>query len=111
MDDRLQGNRWWRPVFGFVAMMAISSSQYVWTLVVGPIGKKLGGSLAASDRCWAVPSRHRFAARPAVGFRCFSSSRAWDVVIALLAFFVLRRLRTQWVARAALGPGAVTAAG
>lgn len=47
MDDRLQGNRWWQLVFGFVAMMAISSPQYVWTLFVGPIGKELGGSLAA----------------------------------------------------------------
>ncbi len=28
-------------------MMAITSPQYVWTLFVGPIGKALGGSLAA----------------------------------------------------------------
>lgn len=42
-----QQQRWWQLVFGFIAMMAISSPQYVWTLFVGPIGKQLGGSLAA----------------------------------------------------------------
>ncbi len=47
MSDRLQRQRWWQLVFGFIAMMAISSPQYVWTLFVGPIGKQLGGSLAA----------------------------------------------------------------
>jgi OFA family oxalate/formate antiporter-like MFS transporter len=47
MADRLRRDRWWQLVFGFVAMMAISSPQYVWTLFVGPIGKQLGGSLAA----------------------------------------------------------------
>lgn len=47
MADRLNRDRWWQLVFGFIAMMAISSPQYVWTLFVGPIGKELGGSLAA----------------------------------------------------------------
>jgi len=39
-------NRWWQLVFGFIAMMAISSPQYVWTLFVGPIGARLGTNLA-----------------------------------------------------------------
>lgn len=47
MPDRSQNARWWQLAFGFLAMMAISSPQYVWTLFVGPIGKQLGGSLAA----------------------------------------------------------------
>ena len=47
MADRLRADRWWQLVYGFIAMMAISSPQYVWTLFVGPIGKQLGGSLAA----------------------------------------------------------------
>ncbi len=47
MADRPPANRWWQLVFGFIAMMAISSPQYVWTLFVGPIGKQLGGTLAA----------------------------------------------------------------
>jgi OFA family oxalate/formate antiporter-like MFS transporter len=40
-------SRWWQLVFGIVAMMSISSPQYVWTLFVGPIRSHLGGSLAA----------------------------------------------------------------
>jgi oxalate/formate antiporter len=40
-------NRWTQLLFGCIAMMAISSPQYVWTLFVGPIGKDIGGSLAA----------------------------------------------------------------
>ncbi len=47
MADRLRTDRWWQLAYGFIAMMAISSPQYVWTLFVGPIGKQLGGSLAA----------------------------------------------------------------
>ncbi len=47
MGDRWQRYRWWQLGFGFLVMMAISSPQYVWTLFVGPIGKQLGGSLAA----------------------------------------------------------------
>jgi oxalate/formate antiporter len=47
MADRSHRDRWWQLIFGCIAMMAISSPQYVWTLFVGPIGKALGGSLAA----------------------------------------------------------------
>lgn len=47
MLDRSHNDRWWQLLFGFIAMMAISSPQYVWTLFVGPLGKQLGGSLAA----------------------------------------------------------------
>ena len=41
-----QGNRWIQLVLGLVAMMAISSPQYVWTLFTGPINQKLGTTLA-----------------------------------------------------------------
>jgi oxalate/formate antiporter len=47
MTDRFRRDRWLQLGFGFIAMMAVSSPQYVWTLFVGPIGKELGGSLAA----------------------------------------------------------------
>jgi OFA family oxalate/formate antiporter-like MFS transporter len=47
VNDRLATRRWWQLFYGFIAMMAISSPQYVWTLFVGPIGARLGGSLAA----------------------------------------------------------------
>jgi oxalate/formate antiporter len=39
-------NRWSQLVLGIVAMMAISSPQYVWTLFTGPLNQKLGTTLA-----------------------------------------------------------------
>src|SRR6266849_5650204 len=38
--------RWWQLVLGVIAMMAISSPQYTWTLFVGPFNQKLGTTLA-----------------------------------------------------------------
>src|ERR1700726_199660 len=39
-------NRWCQLVLGLIAMMAISSPQYVWTLFTGPLNQKLGTPLA-----------------------------------------------------------------
>ena len=39
-------NRWCQLVLGLIAMMAISSQQYVWTLFTGPLNQKLGTTLA-----------------------------------------------------------------
>jgi MFS transporter, OFA family, oxalate/formate antiporter len=39
-------NRWNQLILGVVAMMAISSPQYVWTLFTGPLNQKLGTTLA-----------------------------------------------------------------
>ncbi len=39
-------NRWWQMLLGFVAMMAISSPQYTWTLFLHSLEGKLGASLA-----------------------------------------------------------------
>ena len=39
-------NRWNQLILGVIAMMAISSPQYVWTLFTGPLNQKLGTSLA-----------------------------------------------------------------
>ena len=39
-------NRWTQLVFGVIAMMAISSPQYVWTLFTSPLNQKLGTTLA-----------------------------------------------------------------
>jgi oxalate/formate antiporter len=47
MIDRAPVARWWQLLFGFIAMMAISSPQYVWTLFVGPLQTRLGVTLAA----------------------------------------------------------------
>ena len=38
-------SRWLQLVLGVVAMMAISSPQYTWTLFVGPLNQKLGTTL------------------------------------------------------------------
>jgi hypothetical protein len=37
-----QSNRWIQLLLGLVAMMTISSPQYVWTLFTGPLNQKLG---------------------------------------------------------------------
>src|SRR5579885_2893811 len=39
-------NRWSQLVVGLIAMMSISSPQYVWTLFTGPLNQKLGTTLA-----------------------------------------------------------------
>jgi OFA family oxalate/formate antiporter-like MFS transporter len=39
-------NRWNQLSLGVIAMMAISSPQYVWTLFTGPLNQKLGTTLA-----------------------------------------------------------------
>ena len=39
-------NRWVQLVLGLIAMMSISSPQYVWTLFTGPLNDKLGTTLA-----------------------------------------------------------------
>ena len=33
-------NRWNQLILGIIAMMAISSPQYVWTLFTGPLNQK-----------------------------------------------------------------------
>ena len=39
-------SRWNQLLLGVVAMMAISSPQYVWTLFIGPLNQRLGTTLA-----------------------------------------------------------------
>jgi OFA family oxalate/formate antiporter-like MFS transporter len=41
-----QTNRWVQLILGVIAMMAISSPQYTWTLFTGPLNKQLGTTLA-----------------------------------------------------------------
>ena len=47
-----QTNRWNQLILGVIAMMAISSPQYVWTLFTGPLDQKLGTTLAELQ--WTV---------------------------------------------------------
>src|SRR5258708_3616352 len=45
-QSKSQSNRWVQLLLGVIAMMAISSPQYVWTLFTGPLNQKLGTTLA-----------------------------------------------------------------
>ncbi len=47
-------HRWWQLVFGLVAMMSISSSQYAWALFVKPLQASLGSSLAAVQVTFSI---------------------------------------------------------
>jgi len=38
--------RWYQLLLGTIAMMSVSSPQYVWTLFTGPLNQKLGTTLA-----------------------------------------------------------------
>src|SRR5262249_25289670 len=44
-QSKSQSNRWVQLLLGIIAMMAISSPQYVWTLFTGPINQRLGTTL------------------------------------------------------------------
>src|SRR6516164_9047781 len=45
-QSKSQSNRWVQLLLGVIAMMSISSPQYVWTLFTGPLNEKLGTKLA-----------------------------------------------------------------
>src|ERR1700751_90811 len=45
-QSKSQSNRWVQLLLGVIAMMSISSPQYVWTLFTGPLNQKLGTTLA-----------------------------------------------------------------
>src|SRR5262245_37513434 len=44
-QSAILANRWVQLLLGVIAMMAISSPQYVWTLFTGPFKQKLGVEL------------------------------------------------------------------
>ncbi len=83
-------NRWWQMVLGFVAMMSISSPQYVWTLFVKPLQTNLGVSLAQLQvtfsllivlQTWCSPIQawlvDRFGPRLLISIGCAMSGLAW----------------------------------
>ena len=47
-------NRWWQLGWGLVCMMAISSSQYVWTLFTTPLTERLNATLAEIQVTFSV---------------------------------------------------------
>jgi oxalate/formate antiporter len=45
-ESDVYSKRWTQLILGLIAMMAISSPQYVWTLFTGPLNQRLGTTLA-----------------------------------------------------------------
>src|SRR4051794_12895105 len=54
IDTVATAARWRQLVLGVIAMMAISSPQYVWTLFVKPLQTATGGSLAAIQVTFSI---------------------------------------------------------
>jgi oxalate/formate antiporter len=82
--------RWLQLALGVVAMMAISSPQYVWTLFVKPLQAATGGSLAEIQitfsilivlQTWFSPAQgyliDRFGPRNLVMLGCALSGASW----------------------------------
>jgi OFA family oxalate/formate antiporter-like MFS transporter len=87
---RALASRWVQLVLGLVAMMAISSPQYVWTLFVAPLQKATNGSLPAIQvtfsllivlQTWLSPFQgwliDRFGARFLITLGCILSGLGW----------------------------------
>ena len=84
--------RWIQLGLGLIAMMAISSPQYVWTLFVKPLQTTTGGSLAAVQvtfsllivlQTWLSPLQgwliDKFGARVLITLGCLMSGLGWVV--------------------------------
>jgi MFS transporter, OFA family, oxalate/formate antiporter len=83
-------NRWSQLVLGLIAMMAISSPQYVWTLFTGPLNQKLGTTLAELQwtfslliilQTWCSPAQaylvDRFGPRLLISIGALMSGGGW----------------------------------
>jgi MFS transporter, OFA family, oxalate/formate antiporter len=83
-------NRWNQLILGIIAMMAISSPQYVWTLFTGPLNAKLGTTLPQLQwtfsllvilQTWLSPFQaylvDRFGPRLLMAIGAFLSGASW----------------------------------
>jgi oxalate/formate antiporter len=83
-------SRWSQLVLGVIAMMAISSPQYVWTLFTGPLNAKLGTTLPELQwtfslliilQTWASPLQaylvDRFGPRALISVGALMSGGSW----------------------------------
>ncbi|HWT72511.1 MAG TPA: oxalate/formate MFS antiporter [Oxalicibacterium sp.] len=68
MQAAPQRNRWWQLFFGVVAMMAISSPQYVWALFTTELEHTLGATLAEIQVTFAILIVAQTFLSPAQGF-------------------------------------------
>ena len=84
------GQRWLQLLLGLVAMMAISSPQYVWTLFTAPLVKATGATLPTVQvtfsilvilQTWAAPGQgwliDRFGPRLLIALGAFMSGLGW----------------------------------
>src|ERR1700742_1674910 len=82
--------RWMQLVLGVIAMMSISSPQYVWTLFTKPLQETLGATLPAIQVTFTIvivlqtffsPVQgylvDRFGARALIGLGCLLSGLGW----------------------------------
>src|SRR3984885_14861745 len=82
--------RWVQLVLGLIAMMSISSPQYVWTLFTKPLQETLGATLPAVQvtftilvvlQPWRSPVQgylgERLGARLLIGAGCLLSGLGW----------------------------------
>src|SRR6204780_2485484 len=82
--------RWVQLVLGLIAMMSISSPQYVWTLFTKPLQETLGATLPAVQvtftilvvlQTWLSPVQgylvERFGARLLIATGCLLSGLGW----------------------------------
>jgi OFA family oxalate/formate antiporter-like MFS transporter len=89
-DSSMAGRRWLQLVLGVIAMMAISSPQYIWTLFVKPLQGTTGASLPAIQatisilivlQTWLSPLQgfliERFGIRLLVTVGCALSGLSW----------------------------------
>jgi OFA family oxalate/formate antiporter-like MFS transporter len=108
------GHRWIQLVLGVIAMMAISSPQYVWTLFVKPLQGAIGVDLATIQvtfsilivlQTWLSPLQgfliERFGIRLLVTAGCALSGLSWiaaaaahDTITLYLAYGVLGGIGT-----------------
>jgi oxalate/formate antiporter len=89
-QQSVASTRWVQLVLGLVAMMSISSPQYVWTLFTKPLQEALGATLPAIQvtftilivlQTWFSPVQgylvDRFGARTLIGAGCLLSGLGW----------------------------------
>src|SRR6202011_1025616 len=89
-DAKIGYSRWLQLALGVIAMMAISSPQYVWTLFVKPLQTATGGRLAEIQitfsilivlQTWFSPVQgyliDRFGPRNLVMLGCALSGASW----------------------------------
>jgi OFA family oxalate/formate antiporter-like MFS transporter len=82
--------RWWQLLIGLIAMMSISSPQYVWTLFVHPFQQRIPAGLAAIQitfsllivlQTWLSPLQawvvERFGPRLLIAVGCALSGLSW----------------------------------